>query len=141
MGGMKFPISRPGETLVIHCIDPRFAEAFAGRLLELPVNKAVSLTNPGGIFDLVFPSRSQAGENLWEKISFSVRHLKLSQVVIFQHDDCQWEHHWQDRLTTCPFDLVPATTQLIDRLQRELGVNVIHERAILEEGGIRFQSL
>jgi hypothetical protein len=82
----------PPEALVIHCADPRFHSAFASFLTdELGLKNYIPIIIGGGIHS--FGIQSLLPKNfkiLWEQIKFFIKHAELRQIIIINHEDCQW---------------------------------------------------
>lgn len=80
------------EALVIHCGDPRFQTAFRRFITEeLGIRTYTPIIIGGGVH--AFGVQSFLPKNfkiLWEQVKFFVKEVRLRQVIIINHEDCQW---------------------------------------------------
>ena len=91
----NYPLNTQGSnTLVIHCSDPRFQEAFG-----LFLREELALT-PGSYDPIVIPGASQMlafadllpkfASGLSRPLEFLVKGHGLKRVVVIMHEDCAW---------------------------------------------------
>ncbi len=80
------------QALVIHCGDPRFQTAFRRFITEeLGINSYTPLVIGGGVHS--FGARTYLPKNfkiLWEQVKFFINVQGLKQVIVINHEDCQW---------------------------------------------------
>lgn len=80
------------QALVIHCGDPRFQTAFRRFVTEeLGIRPYLPIVLGGGIH--AFGAQTLLPKNfkvLWQQVKFAVKEQQLSEVIIINHEDCQW---------------------------------------------------
>lgn len=83
---------RPPEALVIHCGDPRFQDAFRRFVTEeLGIRTYTPLIVGGGVH--AFGAQTLLPKNfktLWQQVKFFVKEQDLHDIIIINHEDCQW---------------------------------------------------
>lgn len=126
----------PPDTVVIHCSDPRFQESFRLYLDDIGINHPELIVIPGGIHDLVSPSRIKAARTLKEQIEFMVKNGNVHRIVIIGHEDCRWENHWQKLVSIFLHDYTHLLKETINLIEKKTGVDIQYHFAKIEGGKI-----
>lgn len=84
--------TEPSQALVIHCGDPRFQNAFREFITrELGFTNYTPIIIGGGAH--AFGVQSFLPKNfkiLWEQVKFFVKEGGAREVIVINHEDCQW---------------------------------------------------
>jgi len=84
------PMNMPSDTLVIHCVDHRFQEAFRKFIAE---ELGIAVFNPvviaGGALAVASDHFAKFGY-IWDQIDFFITMGGVKRVVLINHDDCLW---------------------------------------------------
>ena len=125
----------PPDAVVIHCSDTRFQEAFRRYIANLGIEHPAPIIIPGGIHDLVSPTRIKGARILKEQIEFMVKTVGVHRVVIIGHEDCQWEKHWQQLVSRYLHDYTRLLEEALKLIERKTGVDIQYHYAKIIEGG------
>lgn len=123
----NYPFNTQGSnTLVIHCSDPRFQEAFG-----LFLREELGLT-PGSYDPLVIPGASQMlafaellpklASGLSRPLEFLVKGHGLKRVVVIMHEDCAWYR-----------DFVPKFLRMRGTMKEQQFNDLLQTKMILKE--------
>ena len=134
------------HTLVIHCGDPRFQTAFRRFITEeLGIASYTPLVIGGGIHAIGMKNFLPKNfKILWEQIKFHIKERKLDQVIIINHEDCDWYDKMKGYYgnTNLPLkgklDLKDAALTILNDF---VGVNVRTFWAALEDDRIVFSEV
>ena len=89
----KYQINKTApETLVIHCADSRFQDAFRKFITkELRIENYIPLVVGGGVGAFIKnDSNAYNPQILTDQIELFINKLKIKQVCLFNHQDCLW---------------------------------------------------
>lgn len=146
----EYPLNQGvSDTLVVHCSDPRFQEAFrtfAKEELGLPSYD--SLVVPGASQLLTFAdSLPKFAQALFRPLKFLVKGHSLKRVVVIMHEDCAWYKDFVPKFVHMKGDAkgqqikdMLATRQMIHEEFPGLEVRMFYA-AITEGKGVRFSEI
>jgi hypothetical protein len=82
----------PPEALVIHCAEPKYQRAFREFINnELGIRNYAPVIIGGGVH--AFGAQNFLPKNfkiLWEQVKFFVKDARVRQIIIINHEGCQW---------------------------------------------------
>ena len=85
-----YVINRPSDTLVFHCVDHRFQEAFSKYIFkELKIDVFNPIVIAGGAYALCNNGGNKHGF-IWDQIDFFIDKAGIKRIVLINHDDCKW---------------------------------------------------
>jgi hypothetical protein len=142
-GNTRYPLidAASADTLVVHCSDPRFRDAFQGFVRQgLGIGNPMMVVVPGGIHDLVTQGREDAAAHLTDQLGFMLQLTKARRLILFDHDDCRWQKRWagpwQKRWAGDPDGALKKAAGELGRLNS--GVEISTYRAQIDGAEIRF---
>ncbi|UCC81138.1 MAG: hypothetical protein JSW64_07215 [Candidatus Zixiibacteriota bacterium] len=138
------PTNKPSDTLVIHCVDHRFQEAFK----EFITNEmGIAVFNPvviaGGAFAVSSEHLSRYSY-IWDQIDFFVTAGGVKRVVLINHGDCKWyikenpDLEISDLKEKGKTDLARAANNVREKYP---GIEVVSVWSELSGDSIRFQRI
>lgn len=143
----QYPVNnQKPEAIVIHCVDPRFQDAFRAFVKDnFGFQNYIPVVIGGGIHAFGAESfKADYFEIIKEKVKLFVGLMDIKHLVLINHDDCKWyqqftEHyHDGDHVTKSKNDMVTAE----DILKSELdGITISSYWAKLEECYIQFKKV
>jgi hypothetical protein len=81
---------KPSDTLIIHCVDHRFQEAFGEFISE---ELGIEVFNPviiaGGALALSSDHFAKFGY-IWDQVDFFIGDRGVKRVILINHEDCAW---------------------------------------------------
>ncbi len=83
-------INKPSDTLVIHCVDNRFQQAFRDFVSgELGLEVFYPMVIAGGAYVISLDDHDRYGY-IRDQIDFFITKGGVKRVVLINHDDCLW---------------------------------------------------
>lgn len=113
--------NKSSDTLVIHCVDHRFQEAFQEFVKdELGIAVFIPVAIAGGAFAISSEHLARFGY-IWDQIDFFVTEGGVKRVALINHEDCKWYKKENPDLETSDLkekgrsDLVQAAINIKDK--------------------------
>jgi hypothetical protein len=138
------PTNKPSDTLVIHCVDHRFQEAFKEFITK---EMGIAVFNPvviaGGAFAIGSEHLARFGY-IWDQIDYFITEGGARRVVLINHDDCRWYKRENPDLETSDLkekgkaDLLRAAINIKEKYP---GIEVVSVWAELSGDSIRFNKI
>lgn len=83
-------IRRRSETLVIHCVDHRFQDAFEKYIKD---GLKIAVFNPlviaGGALGIASDHYAKFGY-IWDQVDFFINERGINRIILINHEDCLW---------------------------------------------------
>lgn len=83
-------IKSRSETLVIHCVDHRFQDAFKKYINE---ELKIAVFNPlviaGGALGVASDHYAKFGY-IWDQVDFFINERGINRIILINHEDCLW---------------------------------------------------
>jgi hypothetical protein len=87
------PTSKPSDTLVIHCVDHRFQEAFRKFIVgELGIEVFNPIVIAGGALAVGSDHFEKFGY-IWDQVDLFVKEKGINRIILVNHEDCAWYKH------------------------------------------------
>jgi len=139
-----FMINRPSDTLVFHCVDHRFQEAFRKYIFkELSIDVYNPVVIAGGAY-AICNDGDKNYEYIWDQIDFFIEKGGIKRLILINHEDCKWYGKENPNLESSDlkekgkFDLLRAANKVKVKYP---GVEVISVWAELSGESIRFHKI
>ncbi|UCE65240.1 MAG: hypothetical protein JSU85_10215 [Candidatus Zixiibacteriota bacterium] len=136
--------NKPSHTLVIHCVDHRFQQAFRGFIVnELGIAVFNPIVIAGGTFALSSEHFSRYAY-IWDQVDFFITKGDVRKVILINHDDCLWYKKEKPDLETPDLqekgkiDLVQAANNIKEKYPE---IEVVSVWAELSGDSIRFNKI
>jgi hypothetical protein len=93
MGEKYTAQNRPSDTLIIHCVDHRFQQAFnrfIGDELKIAVFNPIIIA--GGALAVSSDHFAKFGY-IWDQVDLFVKEKGITRIILINHEDCAWYKH------------------------------------------------
>lgn len=138
------PTNIPSDTLVIHCVDHRFQEAFREYITgKLGIGVYNPVVIAGGAFALSSDHFAKFGY-IWDQIEFFVSERGVNRIILINHEDCIWYRYEHPELESGELnglgrsDLSRAAANIKDK---HPGIEILLIWAELSGESIRFDQI